>query len=157
MEGSRAEYAPWNTRLDLIVQGSEVVILDTGLGWIAGDPERVLIASGLGVSEYNINQVITCMNQLGTFSPSSVSGVRGLLDEYDTAETEFITLNTDGSGRRFLKVADVLEWDIDQTGVNYSITTELQRIRGKLMQYFSFCPIYGDSVIYGGTTQLIRS
>ena len=131
--------------------------LDTGLGWVAGDPERVLIAWGLGVSEYSINQITTCMNQLGTFSPSSVAAVRTLLDDYDTADTTLSSLNTTNEGKVLVK-ADVLEWEVPQGSQAYSVQMEIGKIQGKIGQYFSFCPLSGAMANgYINTVPLIRS
>ena len=128
--------------------------LDLGLGWVDGDAERLLLALGLSVSRYTIDQVIVCMNDLGEFSPGSVAKVRSLLSDWDNANTEYQQLNTSSEGRTLIK-ADVLEWSINESG--YSIEKEFSRIQVQLMQYFGSCPIIMEGSSGGGYTELLRS
>ena len=131
--------------------------LDTGQGWVVGDPSRVLLAIGSGISQYNIDQITTCMNQLGTIDPTAVASVRTLLDDWDTANTTLQTssVNNDGSVK-YLSKADVLEWELAPGQESFSIYTEFQRINRLLNQYFSFCPI-STNTHYTNTVSLIRS
>ena len=61
--------------------------LNTGLGWVQGDQVRLLIAAGLTVGSYQIEQITIDMNELGDISPESVVPVRSLIDDYEAAQT----------------------------------------------------------------------
>lgn len=130
--------------------------LDTGLGWVNGDVERVLIAYGIGVSGYSIDQMTVCCNELGEMSGSLVSVVRDLLDEYDNANEVQRDLGVEGDAGRVLVKADVLEWEVDKGGRYGAVMNEKGRISNELGKIFSFCPIMVNS---GGNlgVSLIRS
>ena len=130
--------------------------LDTGLGWVAGDVERILVAVGIGVSEYTINEMTVCCNELGGMSSTLVATVRGLLSDYDTAVTKEKTLNTGDDGGRTLVKADVLEWETSKGGKYEAIVTEKRRNVGDLLTIFSFCPIV-DARMGSQGTRLYRS
>ena len=130
--------------------------LNTGLGWVAGDAERILVAVGIGVSEYTINEMIVCCNELGGMSSTLVSTVRGLLADYDTAVTKEKTLNTGDDGGKTLVKADVLEWETNKGGKYEAIVTEKKRNIGDLLTIFSFCPIV-DARLGSQGTMLYRS
>lgn len=128
--------------------------LNTTLGWVAGDDLRVLIAAGLPVSPYGVQQVQSDMNYLGQIATDAVYAVQDLLDGYDTVQTRMNELNL-SSESRVLKKADVLEWEVSQIGTTYGPERELLRIRDLLKQYFSFSPLFSDTGMIG--TALIRS
>ena len=128
--------------------------LNTAAGWTNGDEIRVLIASGLLVSVYHKEQIIVCMNQLAEISPTLVSPIHDLLDQFDEAQTNMTTLNASASGKTLIK-ADVLEWETGQPGTNYSPEREVARIQGLLYQYFGSCPLYNGG--FSGYMNLIRS
>jgi hypothetical protein len=129
--------------------------LDITLGWSAGDDLRVLVAAGLGVSPYGVQQIQVDMNYLGEFAPDAVGNVQDLLDEYDSVQTRMNELNL-SSESRVLKKADVLEWEVSDIGTTYGPERELMRIRELLMQYFGFSPLFaGGSGNLGAA--LIRS
>jgi hypothetical protein len=128
--------------------------LNTAAGWSNGDEVRVLIASGLLISVYHKEQIIVCMNQLADISPTLVGPVQDLLDQFDEAQANMTTLNTDGNGKTLVK-ADVLEWETGQPGASYSPEREIARIQGLLYQYFGSCPLYGGG--FSGYMNLIRS
>ena len=130
--------------------------LDTGLGWVAGDVERILISMGIGVSEYLINEMTVCANELGGMSGTLVSTVRGLLGEYDAAIVVQKGLGVNEDAGRVLVKADVLEWEVDKGGRYEAIEKEKGRIRNDLMTIFSFCPIVDRGVGSQGT-RLYRS
>ena len=130
--------------------------LNTGLGWVAGDVERILVAVGIGVSEYTINEMTVCCNELGGMSSTLVATVRGLLSDYDTAVTAEKTLNTGDDGGRTLVKADVLEWETSKGGKYEAIVTEKRRNVGDLLTIFSFCPIV-DARMGSQGTRLYRS
>ena len=130
--------------------------LNTGLGWVAGDVERILVAVGIGVSEYTINEMTVCCNELGGMSSTLVATVRGLLSDYDTAVTKEKTLNTGDDGGRTLVKADVLEWETSKGGKYEAIVTEKRRNVGDLLTIFSFCPIV-DARMGSQGTRLYRS
>ena len=130
--------------------------LDTGLGWVAGDVERILVCMGIGVSEYLINEMIVCANELGGMSSTLVSTVRGLLDEYDAAVVVQKGLGVNEDAGRVLVKADVLEWELDKGGRYEAVMKEKGRIREDLMMIFSFCPIVDRGVGSQGV-RLLRS
>lgn len=128
--------------------------LDTTLGWIPGDDLRVLVAVGLPVGGYQLQQIRVDMNYLGGIAGDAVGLVQDLLDQYDATQLQLNTLNA-ASESRALKKADVLEWEILGPGVTYGPERELARIRGLLGQYFAFSPLFGG--LSAGGTALIRS
>jgi hypothetical protein len=128
--------------------------LNTSYGWSNGDQVRLLIASGLPVGSYQITQITTCMNHLGSISTDAVSSVLDLIDQFEEAQTRYNELNNKGDSRVLIK-ADVLEW-AEAKQMSYSPVNEIARIRGLIYQYMGSCNLYGDG--YGAqTTQLFRS
>lgn len=128
--------------------------LNTTLGWIAGDDLRVLVAIGLPVGGYQLQQIQTDMNYLGGIATDAVGAVQDLLDQYDAVQVRLNELNS-SSESRVLKKADVLEWQVSQIGTTYGPERELGRVRDLLKQYFAFSPLMSDSRNMG--TALIRS
>lgn len=130
--------------------------LDTSLGWVSGDAERILLALEIGVGEFTINEIIVCANKLGEMSGTLVSVVRGLLADYDAAVVVQKGLGVSDDAGRVLKKADVLEWDVQRGGQYEAIMMEKGRIYNELVKIFSYCPI-----VVSGTgrtsTSLIRS
>lgn len=129
--------------------------LNTQLGWTEGDEVRVLIAAGLTIGVYQVNQLQADMNYLGARIPGLVSSVLDLLDAYDTAQAQLATLNNESEGKVLTK-ADVLEWSIGSRGETYSPERELQRIRELLAQYFASSPMFTNTS-FSGVTPLYRS
>lgn len=131
-----------------------MTILNTAVGWTAGDEIRVLVASGLSVSGYQKEQMIMCMNELGALSPASVGAVLDLVDQFDEAQANMSQLNAAGDGKTLVK-ADVLEWEKAAVGTTYSPEREISRIRGLLYQYFGSCPLFNGG--FSGYLSLVRS
>lgn len=130
--------------------------LNTGLGWVAGDVERILIATGVGISNYYIDQQTVCCNELGEMAPTLVADVRTLLSEYDAAVTVQKGLGVNDDAGKVLVKADVLEWEVDKGGRYEAVLKEIGRISDELVKIFAFCPIgypRGNSI----STNLIRS
>ena len=127
--------------------------LNTNLGWSQGDQVRLLIASGLTVGSYQIEQITVAMNQLGTLSLDAVDNVLQLIDEFEAAQLRYTELNASGDSRILIK-ADVLEWT-ESKGFSYNPLTEILRIQGLLKQYFSFSELYQQTNT--NVTNLIRS
>lgn len=127
--------------------------LITSYGWSNGDQVRLLIASGLTVGSYQIEQITIGMNELGKISTDAVSSVLDLVDQFETAQTRFNELNANGDSRVLIK-ADVLEWR-EANAIAFSPLSEIQRIRGLLYQYMSICPLYNNGPNIG--TALYRS
>lgn len=115
--------------------------LDTGLGWVVGDVERILLVFDVGVSNYTIDQMTVCCNELGEMSPTLVSEVRGLLNDYEAAEVVQSGLGVGDDAGKVLIKADVLEWEVDKGGRYEAVVKEKWRIADKLVKIFSFCPI----------------
>lgn len=130
--------------------------LDTSFGWVAGDVERILLAVGIGVGNYTIDQMTVCCNELGEMSPTLVSKVRSLLSDYDTAITAQKDASVDADGGKTLIKADVLEWKPDAGGRYEAVLKEKLRISDDLVKIFAFCPIIYPLSGRNGTS-LIRS
>lgn len=131
--------------------------LDVSLGWSEGDDIRVLVASGLKVGVYQIQQIQRDMNDLGFRAPSIVSPVIDLLDEFDAAQVALKALNEGSEGKTLIK-ADVLEWEAQGAGTGYGPEREIQRIRGLLYQYFASSVLFSSGYLgSSGNTALIRS
>lgn len=129
--------------------------LNTTCGWVSTDPSNVLMALGIGVSRYGVEQITICMNDLCDFAPQSVGSVQDLLDQYETAQTALATLNTNSNGKMLIK-ADVLEWASSAPGTSYSPERELMRIKEMIGLYFTACPICNEGG-YNNSTSVIRS
>lgn len=130
--------------------------LNTGLGWVAGDVERILIATSIGVSEYTINEMTVCCNELGGMSTTLVATVRGLLTDYDAVVTKEKTIAVSDDAGKTLVKADVLEWETDKGGRYEALQKEKGRIVDDLLTIFGFCPIVDRFMGYKATS-LIRS
>ena len=109
--------------------------LETYYGWVQGDQVRLLIAAGLSIGSYQIEQITLDMNELGTISTDAVTNVRGLIDDYEAAQLRFKTLNAEGDNRILTK-ADVLEWE-QNNGFSYDPMAEMSRVQSQLQQYFA--------------------
>lgn len=131
--------------------------LDTSLGWVASDPERVLISCGVGVSEYTLNEVIICCNAIGGRSSTLVGRVRGLLDDWDDANDAEKEAYTDDNKGRVLSKADVLEWDVSGGGAKQAARDEKNRISYELRLIFGDCPVIMSSGSNSMITRLYRS
>jgi hypothetical protein len=118
--------------------------LNTTYGWSQGDQVRLLIASGLTIGGYQIEQITISMNELGIISTDAVSSVIDLLDQFESAQSKLNELNNDSIGKILVK-ADVLEWESAKSTNNYSPQLELNRIKSLLYQYMSFCPLYENT------------
>lgn len=133
-----------------------MAILDTSIGWVEGDIERILLAMELGISEYTINEMIVCANRLGEMSSTLVGKVRTLLSEYDAAIVVQKGLGVDNDAGRTLVKADVLEWQVEKGGQYEAVMKEKGRIYNELVKIFTYCPIVvGDMGRH--STSLIRS
>lgn len=132
----------------VIVMTGSVIL---GEGWEEGDDIRVLIASGIGVSNYSINSIRSSMNRMSEY----VTGkVRELLGLYDDASDRLSELNNSNEGKVLVK-ADVLEWAITGEGYSvYNVQLEIRRIRGIMSQYFSENELFNSEA---DITRLIRS
>ena len=137
-----------------MVLQSNGVALNTVIGWTVGDDIRVLIAAGIPVGVYSVDQIQKDMNSLGAAINGFVDGVLGLLDAYDAAQTALSTLNSESGGRVLIQ-ADVLKWQAANPGQSYGPERELERIRYLLAQYFSSSPVFSGAGTMG--TPLLRS
>lgn len=117
--------------------------LDTGLGWHAGDAERILLALGIKLSRYTINEMIIGCNELGEIAEDQVQEVRGLLSEYDTAMSHQRNAGHEENAGKVLVKADVLEWERDNGGKYEAILKEKARVVGELEKIFGFMSIIG--------------
>ena len=120
--------------------------LDTSLGWVAGDVERVLLALEIGISSYTIHEMTVGCNELGSIASTQVSNVRSLLGEWDSALADQKAVGgKDEAGKTLIK-ADVLEWEVEKGGSRYNgILKEKSRIYNELRKIFSFVSIVGVS------------
>lgn len=129
-----------------------MAVLDTTVGWAAGDVERILIAIGVWISPYTVNEATVCCNELGQNSPTLVTRVRTLLDEFDTAVEAQKAANVGDNVGRVLRKADVLEWDTERSGTPFDgAIRERARVADELTKIFGSCPILSqkgtDSVV----------
>jgi len=129
-----------------------VATLNTGAGWAVGDVERILIAIGVWVSPFTVNEGTVCCNELGESSPTLVNRVRELLSEFDLAVEAQKAANVGENVGRVLRKADVLEWDTERSGTPYDgALRERARIVEELTTIFGSCPILSqkgtDSVV----------
>ena len=121
--------------------------LDTSLGWVAGDAERILLALEIGISSYTISEMTVGCNELGGIASTQVSNVRVLLGEWDLAMADQKAVGGKDEAGKTLVKADVLEWEVD--GSRYDgILKEKSRIYNELNKIFSFVSIVG---VGGGT------
>ena len=121
--------------------------LDTSLGWVAGDVERVLLALEIGISPYTISEMTVGCNELGGIASTQVSNVRTLLSEWDSALADQKAVGGKDEAGKTLVKADVLEWEVN--GSRYDgILKEKSRIYNELRKIFSFVSIAG---VGGGT------
>ena len=121
--------------------------LDTSLGWVAGDVERVLLALEIGISPYTISEMTVGCNELGSIASTQVSNVRTLLSEWDSALADQKAVGAKDEAGKTLVKADVLEWEVN--GSRYDgILKEKSRIYNELRKIFSFVSIVG---VGGGT------
>ena len=132
--------------------------LDVTGAWTAGDDIRVIEAMGLPFGQYVLTCVQNCMNQLEDMSSEAVTKVLALLTDYETAKSTQKTTNlADTEGKTLVK-ADVLEWEVNNSGEASGPQLEMSRARAELAGYFSFCPcLSGFSGGSTGQTALIRS
>lgn len=131
--------------------------LQTSLGWVASDPERILISCGVGISEYSLNDVIVCCNELGGKSSTLVGRTRALLDEWDDANDAERVAYTDDNKGKVLSKADVLEWDVSGGGAKQAAKDEKNRIAYELRLIFGDCPVIMNSRSNSLVTTLYRS
>ena len=116
--------------------------LDTSLGWVAGDVERILLALEIGISSYTIHEMTVGCNELGGIASTQVSNVRVLLGEWDDALADQKAVGGKDEAGKTLVKADVLEWEVD--GSRYDgILKEKSRIYNELNKIFSFVSIVG--------------
>ena len=121
--------------------------LNTSLGWVAGDVERILLALEIGISSYTISEMTVGCNELGSIASTQVSNVRTLLGEWDSALADQKAVGAKDEAGKTLVKADVLEWEVD--GSRYDgIMKEKGRIYNELRKIFSFVSIVG---VGGGT------
>ena len=121
--------------------------LDTSLGWVAGDVERILLALEIGISSYTIHEMTVGCNELGGIASTQVSNVRVLLGEWDSALADQKAVGGKDEAGKTLVKADVLEWEVN--GSRYDgILKEKSRIYNELRKIFSFVSIVG---VGGGT------
>lgn len=121
--------------------------LNTSLGWVAGDVERILLALEIGISSYTIHEMTIGCNELGGIASTQVSNTRNLLGEWDNALADQKAVGGKDEAGKTLVKADVLEWEAD--GSRYDgILREKSRIYNELRKIFSFVSIVG---VGGGT------
>ena len=116
--------------------------LNTSLGWVAGDVERILLALEIGISPYTISEMTVGCNELGSIASTQVSNVRTLLSEWDSALADQKTVGGKDEAGKTLVKADVLEWEVEKGGSRYDgILKEKSRIYNELRKIFSFVSI----------------
>jgi len=131
-----------------------MAVLDTSGNWSAGDDLRVLEAMGMAFSEYGINGLRTCMNQLEGISSGAVLKVLDAVDRYEAGKTAKTTSDLADVDGKVLVKADVLSWEV--TKGSSGIDDEIMDARLQVIKYFEFCP-YTPKVGETGATMLVRS
>lgn len=133
----------------------EEMALNLEAGWSEGDDIRVLVAAGLPIGAYQVQQIQQDMNYMALRFPHAISPVIDLLDAWDAAQQQMVSLNESSESRVLTKV-DVLEWSVSAPGLSYSPERELDRVRMLLAQYFGFSNLFAFA---GGSSQtsLVRS
>lgn len=131
--------------------------LQTSYGWVASDPERILISCGVGVSDYTLEEVIVCCNSVGARSTTLVTRAKGLLDDWDDANDAEKLAYTDDNKGKVLSKADVLEWDVSGGGAKQAAKDEKNRISYELRLIFGDCPVIMNSRSNSLVTTLYRS
>ena len=132
--------------------------LDTTGNWVAGDDLRVMEALGLGFSQYMLQGLQTCMNQLEDISPEAVLAVRDELTRYETAKSAKTAADLANTESKTLIKADVLEWEPSKSGSLVGLDAEIADTKLKIANYFAFCPYTaGTGAGATGMTSLIRS
>ena len=134
-----------------------MAVLQTSYGWVASDPERILITCGVGVSDYTLEEVIVCCNSIGARSTTLVGRTRALLDEWDDANDAERVAYTDENRGKVLSKADVLEWDVSGGGAKQAARDEKNRISYELRLIFGDCPVIMSSRSNSMVTTLYRS
>lgn len=132
-----------------------MAILDTSGNWSSGDDLRVLEAMGMEFSEYGLNGLITCMNQLEGISSGAVLQVLAAVDRYETAKAAKTAADLGDTESRVLVQADVLKWEVTK-GLS-GIQDELMDAREQVLKYFEFCPYTPKGGIMSNMTSLVRS
>ena len=118
--------------------------LNTSLGWVAGDVERILLALEIGISAYTIHEMTVGCNELGGIASTQVSNVRVLLSEWDSALADQKAVGGKDEAGKTLVKADVLEWEVEKGGSRYDgILKEKSRIYNELRKIFRFVSIVG--------------
>jgi hypothetical protein len=130
--------------------------LDVSGNWDAGDDFRLLEALQMQFSEYSLDCLQACMNQMEDISPEAVLQVKGVLTDYDTASAAVSAQNLANLEGKTLVQADVLKWERNGNGPT-GAQSELGSARKKLMNYFAFCPCTPEIAFWGGITQLVHS
>lgn len=132
--------------------------LDISGNWEAGDDLRVLEALGLPFSQYMLQGLQTCMNQLEDISPEAVLAVKDELTRYETAKAAKSAADLANTESKTLIKADVLEWEPSKSGELVGMDAEIADSRNQIANYFAFCPYTaGASTGTTGMTSLIRS
>lgn len=130
-----------------------VMGLNTSGNWSVGDDLRVLDALGMDFSEYGLNGLQTCMNQLESISGGAVLKVLDAVSRYETAKAAKTAADLANTDSKVLVKADVLAWEVNDFK---GIDSEIMDSRYEVMRYFEFCP-YTPKVGGGDMTMLIRS
>jgi hypothetical protein len=125
--------------------------LDTSGNWVAGDDLRVIEALHLGFSQYMLEGIQVCMNDLERISGDAVVRVRTALVRYEAARAAKIAADLGNTEDKMLTKADVLEWSRSMGG---GVSVEMGAASEQVRSYFSSCP-YVPQRQFG--TALIRS
>jgi hypothetical protein len=111
--------------------------LDTSGNWVAGDDLRVIEALHLGFSQYMLQGIQVCMNDLERISGDAVVRVRTALVRYEAAREAKIAADLGNTEDKMLTKADVLEWSRSMGG---GVSVEMGAASEQVRSYFSSCP-----------------
>lgn len=125
-------------------------VLDVSGSWTEGDQYRVLEVLGLGMSQYMVDGITTCMNDM---VDALAARVVVDLDRYDAAKAAQTAADLTNPENKTLIKADVLEWQVSAGGAGTA--REMSSAASDVRLAFASCP-HVPQMGYS-TTPLIRS
>lgn len=125
-------------------------ILDVSGSWTDGDQYRVLEVLGLGMSQYMVDGITTCMNNI---VDALAARVVADLDRYDAAKAAQTAADLTNPENKTLVQAESLKWQVGSGGAG--VAREMASASQAVRLAFGSCQ-YVPQMGYS-TTPLIRS
>lgn len=126
-------------------------VLDVSGSWTEGDQYRVLEVLGLGMSQYMVDGITTCMNDM---VDALAARVVVDLDRYDAAKAAQTAADLTNPENKTLIAADVLKWQVNSGGAGTA--REMGSAASNVRLAFASCPYVPQTGGYS-TTTLLRS